>query len=135
MMETFMSVQSSGLEARDQRSESMLTSDFYRFDSSAITRSVIICTSASCSDEPDEPFALAAGPIGGGAGNALRSTPVFFQLSRKMSFAQMSQFLYSSVLRGSDQPHFCFSSSSSRSLSSVKKFTLPSCLASRSIRQ
>ena len=91
----------------------------YRFANSAITRSVIKCTSASWSVDPFmPPAALAApGPIGGGAGNAFRSTPVFFQLSRKMSLAQMSQFLYSSVFRGSDQPHFCFSSSSSRSLS------------------
>src|SRR5947209_5984499 len=88
-----------------------------------------------------EPFALAVadlallGPIGGGAGNALRSTPVFFQLSRKMSLAQMSQFLYSSVLRGSDQPHCCLRLRSSRSFSSVKKFTRPSCFESRSMRQ
>src|SRR5436853_6969681 len=87
-------------------------------------------------DEPLAPLPLAAlGPIGGGAGNAFRSTPVFFQLSRKMSLAQMSQFLYSSVFRGSDQPHFCFRSKSSRSLSSVKKLTRPSCFESSSIRQ
>src|SRR4051794_34019067 len=87
-------------------------------------------------DEPFEPVAFAAlGPIGGGAGNAFRSTPVFFQLSRKISLAQMSQFLYSSVFRGSDQPHFCFRSNSSRSLSSEKKLTRPSCFESSNIRQ
>src|SRR6186713_2568530 len=101
-----------------------------------MTRWVIIWTMASVSELPLEDAAFAAlGPMGGGAGKALRSTPVFFQLSRKMSLAQMSQFLYSSVFRGSDQPHCCFKLSSSRSFSSVKKFTRPSCLERSNIRQ
>ncbi len=94
------------------------------FAIAARTRSVIAWTSASRGSEesvgPAELAGAVAGAMGGGGSKAVRCTPARDQLSRKMSLAQMSQFLYWGVLRGSVKPQVCLSSSNSRSLSAGK---------------